>query len=236
MNKRSLATFVGKRQEMIRVIREEYGLDSPRVFSAMLQVPREKFAPKLYRLSSYSDGPISIGYGQTMSQPYTVAFMTHLLVGARGRGIGEWRILEVGTGSGYQAAILSLLAKEVYSIEIINDLAIKAQERLKKLGYKNVYVKAGSGEWGWPDKAPFDAILVTAGLHKEVPKALSEQLKVGGVLVAPIGEGYDKVMVRITKLKGLKAKDFKNPTSLKLRGAWEEFGIFHFVPFIEEKN
>ena len=118
------------------------------------------------------------------------------------------------------------MAKEVYSLEIIRELAEKAKERLKKMGYKNVSVKEGSGEWGWKEKAPFDAILVTAGLEKSVPQVLLEQLKEEGVLVAPIGLSVDKIMTRFTKIKK-RGKEVSKK---------EEFGIFHFVPFVEEPN
>lgn len=223
---------------MVRQIMERYALDSPGVLSVMLQVPREKFVAGKYINIAYEDRPVSIGFGQTMSQPYTVAFMTHLLLSLssslstrkkskeKRKDIKSWRVLEVGTGSGYQAAILSHLVKEVYTIEIIPQLAKKARKTLKKLGYKNVHVKTGSGEWGWEEEAPFDAIMVTAGLEKEVPRELLEQLKVGGVLVAPIGRGVDKQMTKYTKFKS------KNKFMIKR----EEFGVFHFVPFIEEKN
>lgn len=206
------------REKMVWEIKKVYGLDTPLVFSAMLKVPREEFVFKRFKNIAYDDRPVPIGYAQTMSQPYTVAFMTNLLDLDKGK-----RVLEVGTGSGYQAAILSYLAKEVYTLEIIRELAEKAQVRLKVLGYKNVKARAGSGEWGWEEKAPFDAILVTAGLEKSVPQVLLEQLKEKGVLVAPIGRSVDKIMTRFTK----KAKG---------RIKKEKFGIFHFVPFVEELN
>ncbi|MDP3014338.1 MAG: protein-L-isoaspartate(D-aspartate) O-methyltransferase, partial [Candidatus Subteraquimicrobiales bacterium] len=153
------------------------------------------------------------GYQQTISQPYTVAFMTHLLDIKDGD-----KILEIGTGSGYQAAVLSKLAKEVYTIERIPELAERAKERLKKLGYKNVFVKIGQGEKGWKDKSPFDAILITAGVDN-VPKALLDQLKEGGALVVPVGKGTDKIMTKLIKGKNN-------------RIGKKEYGIFHFVPLI----
>ena len=203
---------------MIWEIERVYGLDAPEVFSAMLQVPREKFAPSVYKHLAYKDGPVPIGHGQTMSQPYTVAFMTNLLDLK-----GDEKVLEIGTGSGYQAAVLSHLAKEVYSLEVLESLAKRAKKRLKELGYKNVSVRVGSGEWGWPARAPFEAILITAGLEEDVPPALFEQLKKGGVLVAPVGRGENKEMTEFIKLKSGKVKK-------------EEHGIFRFVPFIEEPN
>jgi protein-L-isoaspartate(D-aspartate) O-methyltransferase len=201
-------------QEMIQEMKEGYGLDAPEIFSVMLRIPREKFVPSEYQKMAYEDEPIPIGFGQTISQPYTVAFMTNLL-----NLTGKESVLEIGTGSGYQAAILSLLAKRVHTIEIIPELAKEAKQRLKKMGYKNVEVREGSGEFGWKEKGPFEAIIVTAGVE-EVPKALFDQLKDNGVLVAPFGGGIDKQMTKFTKLKGGKIKK-------------EEYGIFHFVPFVE---
>jgi protein-L-isoaspartate(D-aspartate) O-methyltransferase len=151
-----------------------------------------------------------------MSQPYTVAFMTDLLSLK-----GKEKILEIGTGSGYQAAILSLLANDVYTVEIIKDLATNAKKVLKTLGFKNVHTKTGTGEVGWVEKAPYDAILITAALEKKVPEMLFDQLKINGVLVAPIGEGDDKIMTKHIKRKGGKIEK-------------EEHGIFHFVPFVKK--
>jgi protein-L-isoaspartate(D-aspartate) O-methyltransferase len=202
------------REEMVEEIRIKYGLESPKVASAMLQVPREEFVPWDYKEMAYEDAPVPIGHGQTISQPYTVAFMTGLLDLK-----GNEKVLEIGTGSGYQAAILSLLADKVFTIERIGPLAREAGRRLKKLGYKNVKVKAGSGEGGWKEEAPFDAILVTAGMEW-IPEELFRQLNDGGVLVAPVGKGMDKQMMKYTE-KGKKIKK-------------EEYGVFHFVPFIEE--
>lgn len=198
---------------MVEEIRVGYGLDSPRVLSAMLRVPREKFIPSNYSHLAYTDSAISIGHGQTISQPYTVAFMTHLL-----DLTGNERVLEIGTGSGYQAAVLSLLVERVYTVERIPELAREAKRRLKELGFENVEVRTGTGELGWKEKAPFDAILVTAGTEY-IPKELINELKDGGILVAPVGEGKDKKMTKITKRKGRIKK--------------EEFGVFQFVPFIE---
>lgn len=203
------------RARMVEEIRKKYGLNSPQVFSAMLKVPREKFVPQKYSHMAYSDAAVSIGHGQTISQPYTVAFMTDLL-----NLLGNEKVLEIGAGSGYQAALLSLLADKVYTIERIPELAQEARERLKKLGFKNVEVKTGTGELGWKEKAPFDAILVTAGMSDGTSEELLSQLKVGGVMVAPIGEGDDKTMTKFVK----KSKSKIEKT---------EHGIFHFVPFVE---
>ena len=204
------------REKMIEEIKARYGLDDPRVFSVVLQVPREKFASSRFSDIAYSDNPIPIDQGQTMSQPYTVVFMTHLLDLK-----GKEKVLEIGTGSGYQAAILSKLAKEVYTIEVVPELADRAKKRLKKLGYKNIKIKAGSGYGGWENHAPYDAILITAGVGGKVPKELFDQLKTGGVLVAPVGKGHDKTMMKYRKLSKSKFKK-------------EKHGIFHFVPFVKE--
>jgi protein-L-isoaspartate(D-aspartate) O-methyltransferase len=201
------------RKGMIDKIKGFYNLDAPKVLSAMSKVPREEFVPRSFRDSAYEDGPISIGWGQTISQPYTVAFMSNLL-----ELKGREKVLEIGTGSGYQAAVLSFLAKKVYTIERIPELAQEAKKRLKRLGYKRVEVKEGTGELGWKSQAPFDAILVTAGMEW-IPEELFRELKDGGVLVAPVGAGDDKVMTEYTK-RGKKIDK-------------KEFGIFHFVPFVE---
>jgi protein-L-isoaspartate(D-aspartate) O-methyltransferase len=207
-----------QREQMVYELKKKYGLSSVDVLSVMLQIPREKFVPKEQRHLAYKDAPVSIGFGQTMSQPYTVAFMTDLL------DLGKNdKVLEVGTGSGYQAALLSKLAKEVYTIEIIPELAERAKRTLKKLDYKNVQVRSESGEYGWPEAAPFDAVIITAGLGEKVPEELFDQLKPDGVLVAPLGRTHNKTMTRFKK----------NKTGIIIR---EKFGIFHFVPFIEEKN
>src|SRR4030043_1229272 len=232
-----------QRERMVYEIRSKYGLTSPDVLSVMLQIPRHNLVSKENQLSAYKDAPVPIGFGQTMSQPYTVAFMTYLLIGNRQQGTRNRKVkkvLEIGTGSGYQAAVLSRLYKKVYTIEIIPELAEKAKKILKKLGYKNVFVRSGSGESGWKDAAPFDAIMITAGIRDIVPKDLFEQLIPGGFLVAPVGKNNDKTMIRYTKQKNKKKKKQKNETkqlsnqvtkNLKV----EKFGTFHFVPFIEEK-
>src|SRR3989344_7864284 len=211
-----------KREQMVFDIKQRYGLSSPDVLSAMLQVPREEFIDDKYKDIAYDDTAISIDFGQTISQPYTVAFMTDLL-----DLTGNEKVLEIGTGSGYQAAVLSKLARKVYTIEIIPELARNAEKNLKRLGYKNVKVKIGTGEYGWKEKSPFDTILVTAGLGEKVPDALFEQLKADGVMVAPIGRGADKKMVRFTKTR--LHQSFGEAKK-------EKFGTFHFVPFVEKKD
>lgn len=164
-------------------------IHNERVLDAMLSVPRHLFIPEDARGGAYGDFPVPIGYGQTISQPYIVAFMTQSL----DVGPGD-RVLEIGTGSGYQAAVLSLLAKEVFTIEIIESLANRARATLTDLGYKNVQVRAGNGYLGWPEHAPFDRIIVTAA-PEQVPLALVEQLKIGGLMAIPIGVGDQELRV-----------------------------------------
>jgi protein-L-isoaspartate(D-aspartate) O-methyltransferase len=155
-----------------------------RVMAAMREVPRHEFVPEQLRFSAYSNGPVAIGHGQTISQPYIVALMTDLLSPA-----ADDVILDVGTGSGYQAAILSKLVRQVYSIENVESLAIEAQSRLAGLGYDNVEVKHGDGYYGWPEHAPYDGIVVAAAAP-HIPAPLMQQLKVGARLVLPVGGEY----------------------------------------------
>jgi protein-L-isoaspartate(D-aspartate) O-methyltransferase len=158
------------------------GVNNPRVLEAMTVVPRHEFVPEAYRSSAYDDQPLPTSQGQTISQPYIVALMTELADPK-----SEHRVLEVGTGSGYQAAVLSGLVRDVYTIELVPELARTATERLKRLGYNNVHVREGDGYLGWPEHAPFDSILVTAGAT-EIPKPLVEQLKPGGRMIIPVGD------------------------------------------------
>jgi protein-L-isoaspartate(D-aspartate) O-methyltransferase len=152
-----------------------------RVLDAMLKVPRHLFVPEPQRSQAYGDYPLPIGHDQTISQPYIVAFMSQGLKVEPGH-----RVLEIGTGSGYQAAILGLLAKEVYTIEIVQPLADRARATLAEQGHRNVHVRHGNGYLGWPEHAPFDRIMVTAA-PAEVPPALVEQLKIGGLMAIPVG-------------------------------------------------
>jgi protein-L-isoaspartate(D-aspartate) O-methyltransferase len=161
----------------------------PRVLSAMQSVPRHLFIPEPARSGAYGDFPVPIGHGQTISQPYIVAFMTEAL-----RVAPEHRVLEIGTGSGYQAAVLSVLAKEVFTIEIVDALAKRARATLADLGYRNVEVRSGNGYLGWPEHAPYDRIMVTAA-PPEVPPALVQQLKVGGLMAIPVGVGDQELRI-----------------------------------------
>lgn len=185
-----------------------------RVLEAMRLVPRHEFVPRGNRPYAYYDSPLPIGYEQTISQPYIVALMTELL-----KPKPEHRVLEIGTGSGYQAAVLALLVKEVYTIEIVDPLAKRAAADLKRLGYANVFTRSGDGYRGWPEKAPFDGVIVTAAPEK-IPEPLMEQLKEGGRLVIPVGPRYSQELVVIHKTK---------------RGAFREAVIpVRFVPMTGE--
>jgi protein-L-isoaspartate(D-aspartate) O-methyltransferase len=176
------------------------GVRDPRVLDAMRVVERHLFVPEAARGSAYADRPLPIGHGQTISQPYVVALMTELArVGPRSR------VLEIGTGSGYQAAVLARLAGHVYGIEIVEPLAREAAARLERLGVRNVTVRAGDGYGGWPAHAPFDAIVVTAA-PAELPAPLLEQLAVGGRLVAPVGELEQELVVVERTAAGLRRR------------------------------
>jgi protein-L-isoaspartate(D-aspartate) O-methyltransferase len=156
-------------------------VDDRRILDAMLAVPRHEFVPESMRYLSYADAPLGIGEGQTISQPFMVAYMTQLL-----ELRPSDRVLEIGTGSGYQTAILARLAREVYTVEIHETLAVRAQTVLKSLGYKNIFMRVADGYWGWPEAAPFAAIIVTCAPER-VPPPLIEQLQIEGRLVIPVG-------------------------------------------------
>ncbi|RKY36285.1 MAG: protein-L-isoaspartate O-methyltransferase [Candidatus Omnitrophota bacterium] len=173
-----------------RMVKEQIiarGIKDERVIKAMLKVERHKFVPEGLRWLAYQDRPLPIGYGQTISQPYIVALMTELL-GVK----GDEKVLEIGTGSGYQAAILAEIVKEVYTIEILEPLAKEAEAKLKNLGYENIKVKCGDGFLGWPEYAPFDCIIVTCA-PEEIPHPLIEQLKEGGRMVVPVGKLWQEL-------------------------------------------
>jgi len=186
---------------------------SPRVLAAMRAVPRHLFVPSASIQQAYADHPLPIGEGQTISQPTIVAVMTDALELS-----GNERVLEIGTGSGYQAAVLSLLVRQVLTIEIVESLGAAARTRLAELGYKNVEVRIGDGYLGWPEKAPFDRVMLTAA-PPEIPRALVDQLAEGGILVAPVGEqGEAQRLVRWTKRGGALEK--------------QDLGAVRFVPMV----
>ena len=186
--------FIKARQVMVQRDLRGRDITDPQVLAAMGRVPRQLFVPPALEYQAYDDNPLPIGHGVTISQPYIVALMTQAAKIKPGQ-----RVLEVGTGSGYQAAVLATLTDEVYSIELIPELAQSASERLKRLGYKNVQVKSGNGYLGWPEFAPFDAIIVTAAAP-EVPPALKNQLKDGGRLVIPVGPTFGlQYLMRLTR-------------------------------------
>jgi protein-L-isoaspartate(D-aspartate) O-methyltransferase len=177
----STSEFAAERQKMLGEQLRPRGIRDERVLAAMAKVPREEFVPENLRGQAYEDEPLPIGHDQTISQPFIVAFMTEQL-----HPKPTDRILEIGTGSGYQAAVLAELVKDVYTIEIIEPLAKDASARLARLGYNNAHVKVGDGYQGWPEVAPFDAIIVTCAPDK-VPQPLTQQLKDGGRMIVPVG-------------------------------------------------
>lgn len=204
--------FSAQRKRMLNEHLIPRGITDPRVLNAMQRTPREEFVPAHLRRQAYADCPLPIGNDQTISQPYTVAFMAQSLQLG-----GTERVLEVGAGSGYAAAVLANLASQVHTIERIPELAAQAQRRLQRLGYDNVFVHAADGSLGLPDHAPFDAIIVAAGAA-ETPAPLVEQLADGGRLVIPVGGRAGQSMLRVTR-QGEQLKQ-------------EALGSFAFVPLI----
>ncbi len=202
-----------QRERMVREQISRRGLNEPRLLSAMLTVPRHLFVPAEYRLSAYENGPLPIGFGQTISQPYIVALMTHLL-----QLQGDERVLEVGTGSGYQAAILGRLAREVHTIELVPELAESAAKLLEELGMHNVHIHIGDGSLGWPESAPYAGILVAAAAP-QAPEALLEQLADGGRMVVPVGErGWQELEVWERQGNLYKSRNVLSVAFVPLRG------------------
>lgn len=191
MNKNN---FAFERSQMVEIQLKARGIENKQVLEVMQRTPRELFMPQNIRKHAYEDSPFSIGYGQTISQPYIVAFMTEAA-----KLTPDSKVLEIGTGSGYQASILSQLSKEVYTIEIIKELGELAEKEFAELGYTNIHTRIGDGHKGWPEAAPFDVIIVTAAAA-ELPQSLVKQLKDGGRLIIPIGT-FNQELMRITRTK-----------------------------------
>jgi protein-L-isoaspartate(D-aspartate) O-methyltransferase len=212
----SAVDFVARRQQMIEQQLKPRGINDERVLAAMARVPREEFVPADERGDAYEDGPLPIGYDQTISQPYIVAFMTEQL-----RLKPSDRLLEIGSGSGYQAAVLAELVADTYTIEIIEPLAKTAEATLQRLGYKNVHLKVGDGYQGWQEEAPFDAIIVTCA-PENVPQPLMDQLKEGGRMVIPVGERFAQQLYLLEKKNG----KLKESATLPVR----------FVPMLREQK
>lgn len=203
--------FIGQRERMVDIQIQARGIKEEKVLLTMRKVPRHLFVPEDLRSYAYADEPLPIGEGQTISQPYIVAYMTEAL-----ELKGEDKVLEVGTGSGYQTAVLAEIVKDVYTIEIVGLLSLRAQDLLQRLGYTNIHFKIGDGTFGWQENIPYDAIIVTAA-PASVPKKLKEQLNLGGKMIIPVGEGFQE-LVLITREK----RDFKTKKLLPVR----------FVPLI----
>ncbi len=187
--------YAPHREHMVREQMEARGIENCDVLRVMRLTPRHLFVPEEARSVAYADHPLPIGSGATISQPYIVALMTELLAPQK-----EHRVLEIGTGSGYQAAVLAQLCRHVYSIEIVPELADAARRRLAELRYSNVTVRQGDGYLGWPKQAPFDRIVVTAA-PEEVPQSLVDQLSPGGRLVVPVGSGWSQELILLEKHK-----------------------------------
>lgn len=189
-------SYEKQRESMVRYQIEERGIHNSQVLRAMRQVERHMFVPRDLRAYAYEDRPLPIGYGQTISQPYIVAYMTEILQLER-----KDKVLEIGTGSGYQAAVLAEICDSVFSIEVVPELGKRAMATLDLLGYRNVIVKIGDGYQGWTEYAPFDAIIVTCA-PTHVPLKLKEQLREGGRMIIPVGEKYVQKLVLLEKKKG----------------------------------
>jgi protein-L-isoaspartate(D-aspartate) O-methyltransferase len=188
-------SYLNLRKDMVKYQIKTRGITDERVLDAMEKVPRHLFVPEDSKSEAYEDYPLSIGDGQTISQPYIVAIMTELA-----HLKGDEKVLEIGTGSGYQAAVLSLLCKEVYTIELVDKLAKSAEKRLKDLSYNNVAVRSGDGYLGWTETQPFDVIIITCA-PSYLPDSLVTQLKEGGRIIAPMGEEYETQILTVFEKK-----------------------------------
>ncbi len=208
--------FQEERKAMVKNQLERRGIESSSVLNAMGTVKRHLFVPEQTQKHAYKDSPLPIGYGQTISQPYIVAYMTEII-----QPKPDFKVLEIGTGSGYQAAVLAKLVKEVYTIEIVEELGNAAAKRLKSIGYNNVQVKIADGYFGWEEHGPFDAIVVTAAAEF-IPPPLIEQLKEGGKMIIPVGSPFMTQMLTLVKKEEGKPK---TKTLFPVR----------FVPFTREE-
>jgi protein-L-isoaspartate(D-aspartate) O-methyltransferase len=216
MNQTDDERWAAERTRMVDDQLRARDIRSPAVLDAMRRVPRHRFVPEDARGSSYGDFPLSIGHGQTISQPYIVAFMTETLELDRSH-----RVLEIGTGSGYQAAVLAELAGEVYTIEIVPELAERARRDLQRLGYENVHVRSGDGYRGWPEQAPFDAIMVTAA-PGHVPQPLVDQLAPGGRMILPVGRGLQDLFLIERGEGGVRRERLLGVRFVPMRGEAEQ--------------
>ncbi len=181
------------------------GINDNRVLAAMRRVPRHLFIDESQWYRAYDDMALPVGEGQTISQPYMVAIMTQLLDLS-----GKENVLELGTGSGYQAAVLAELSGEVYTIERFQSLSDHAREVIRNIGYENIHLRVGDGTLGWPEASPFDRILITAGAP-EIPQPLIEQLSEGGIVLAPVGDRFSQQLIKVTKRKGVLSKEYHTP-------------------------
>lgn len=193
--------FEQMRHKMVEYQIKARGIQDTRVLEVLGKIPRHLFVPENLKDQAYNDEPLPIGSGQTISQPYIVAYMTEQL-----QLEGAEKVLEIGTGSGYQAAVLAELVQRVYSIEIIPELSYQAQKVLDILGYTNIEFKIGNGYFGWPDEAPFDAIIVTAAPEK-IPQTLIDQLKIGGRMIIPVGDFFQNLYLVEKKEDGIKKEN-----------------------------
>lgn len=212
-------TRQAERDKMVDEQIISHGIKDPKVLAAMRRVPRHKFVPSRYSAMAYNDIPLPIDRGQTISQPSLVALMTEALALEGAKKVPE-KVLEVGTGSGYQAAVLAEIVSDVFTIEIIEPLATKAAHTLAELGYRNIHTRVGDGYRGWPEEAPFDAIIVTAA-SDHVPQPLLDQLAVGGRLILPVGRNYQTLELHRRTAKGYERKIIT---------------LVRFVPLVREKQ
>ncbi|MEE9218057.1 MAG: protein-L-isoaspartate(D-aspartate) O-methyltransferase [Acidobacteriota bacterium] len=210
------AEWAAERRRMVRMQLEARGIRDPAVRRAMEKVPRHRFVPEALLAQAYDDGPLPIGHSQTISQPYIVALMSEAL-----RLSPQDTVLEIGTGSGYQAAVLAEIVRQVYTIEIVEPLGREAQARLRALGYQNVHVRIADGYRGWPEHAPFDAIILTAA-PDHVPEPLIEQLKVGGRMILPIGSREQDLVLLERTLDGVKRRTLTPVRFVPMTGEAEE--------------